>query len=123
MVVESGGQFAGSVSGGCVEAAVIEAAMQSLSHHQAQTLEFGISDHQGVGIWTACGGKISLMIQPSNRQTIRQFWPPSKAESGLAGLLIFDSVQQSLVFVKPSETAAAEFDLLLASNRSQMIGK
>jgi xanthine/CO dehydrogenase XdhC/CoxF family maturation factor len=64
LVCNEAGQFAGSVSGGCVEVAVIEAAAQVMQDHQPQLLEFGVSDELAFSVGLACGGRIRVYVEP-----------------------------------------------------------
>lgn len=64
MVVAAGGEMAGSVSGGCVEGAVVLAAMEALETGQARLMEFGVSDDEAFAVGLACGGRIRVMVEP-----------------------------------------------------------
>ena len=57
------GQFVGSVSGGCVEVAVIEAAQEVMAGGPARVLEFGVSDDQAWSVGLACGGRIRVYVE------------------------------------------------------------
>ena len=63
LLVTSDGAFAGSVSGGCVEGAVIEEASQVLADGRPRKLHFGISDEMSWEVGLACGGAIDVLIQ------------------------------------------------------------
>jgi xanthine/CO dehydrogenase XdhC/CoxF family maturation factor len=63
LVCNEAGQFAGSVSGGCVEVAVIEAAAQVMRDGQPQLLEFGVSDELAFSVGLACGGRIRVFVE------------------------------------------------------------
>ncbi len=63
LVCNEAGQFAGSVSGGCVEVAVIEAAAQVMRDGTAQLLEFGVSDELAFSVGLACGGRIRVFVE------------------------------------------------------------
>jgi xanthine dehydrogenase accessory factor len=64
LVFRSDGMFEGSVSGGCVEGAVMEAARVALSDGKHQLLSFGVSDADAWEVGLACGGTIDVFIQP-----------------------------------------------------------
>lgn len=64
MIVTSDGQFSGSVSGGCVENAVIEAALESLKTDRARLLHFGVADETAWSVGLACGGSIDIFVKP-----------------------------------------------------------
>ena len=63
LVCNEAGQFAGSVSGGCVEVAVIEAAAQVMTSGAPQLLEFGVSDELAFSVGLACGGRIRVYVE------------------------------------------------------------
>jgi xanthine dehydrogenase accessory factor len=64
LVVASDGQFSGSVSGGCVENAVIESALESIKSERAQLLHFGVTDESAWEVGLACGGTIDILVKP-----------------------------------------------------------
>ncbi|MCQ8241754.1 XdhC family protein [Rhizosaccharibacter radicis] len=64
MVVATDGRIAGSVSGGCVESAVAEAALQALQDRRPRLLGFGITDEDAWSVGLACGGSIKVLVQP-----------------------------------------------------------
>ena len=64
MAVTADGKFAGSVSGGCVEGAVIEAALGSLKSDRPGLLHFGVSDEIAWEVGLACGGSIDIFVKP-----------------------------------------------------------
>ncbi len=63
LVCNDAGQFAGSVSGGCVEVAVIEAATEVMRTGAPTLLEYGVSDEQAFGVGLACGGRIRVYVE------------------------------------------------------------
>ena len=65
MLVDGDGQFLGSVSGGCVENAVVESALASMRTREPCLVEFGVSDDDVLSIGLACGGQIQVLIEPS----------------------------------------------------------
>ncbi len=64
MAVTSKGQLAGSVSGGCVETAVVLEAQQVLKHNAPRLVEYGISDEMAWDVGLSCGGTIEVYIEP-----------------------------------------------------------
>jgi len=67
MAITSDGKIAGSVSGGCVENAVIEAGIQSLETNQPQLLHFGVADETAWEVGLACGGSIDVFVKPLDK--------------------------------------------------------
>lgn len=57
-------KFVGSVSGGCVENAVIHEALETLQNKEARHLEFGVSDTEAWEVGLACGGRIEIRVEP-----------------------------------------------------------
>ncbi|MGR3493153.1 MAG: XdhC family protein [Shimia sp.] len=64
LVVDASGAMEGSVSGGCVEGAVILEAIDALGDGQSRMLEFGVSDDEAFAVGLACGGRIRVMVEP-----------------------------------------------------------
>ena len=64
MAVSQDGQIAGSVSGGCVEAAVIQAALEVIETNIPARLQFGVADDDAWEVGLACGGEIEIFIRP-----------------------------------------------------------
>jgi xanthine dehydrogenase accessory factor len=64
LAVSAGGEIAGSVSGGCVEPAVIEESLRAIRTGQPKLLEFGITEEQNVEqIGLSCGGEIRVYVE------------------------------------------------------------
>ncbi len=53
----------GSVSGGCVEGAVVEAALDIIRSGRPRLLEFGITDEQAWEVGLACGGRVQIFVE------------------------------------------------------------
>jgi xanthine dehydrogenase accessory factor len=66
MAFTASGQIAGSVSGGCVEGAVIEAGQEVLATGVPQLLHFGVADETAWDVGLACGGQIDVFVQDLN---------------------------------------------------------
>jgi xanthine/CO dehydrogenase XdhC/CoxF family maturation factor len=64
MAVSSGGELAGSVSGGCVETAVFEEAQDVLKTGKPKLLRYGITDEMAWDVGLACGGTIEVFVEP-----------------------------------------------------------
>ena len=63
MAVSEDGQVAGSVSGGCVEPAVYEEAMDAIESGEPRLLTYGISDDEAFGVGLTCGGIIHIFVE------------------------------------------------------------
>lgn len=64
MAVSSAGEMAGSVSGGCVEGAVVEEALRVLSSGQPKLVEYGVSNDLAWSVGLSCGGTLEVFIEP-----------------------------------------------------------
>ena len=63
LAVDRSGAMVGSVSGGCIEGAVIREAIAAMDDHQVHMLEFGVSDEQAWEVGLACGGKVEVFVE------------------------------------------------------------
>ncbi|MEC7257619.1 MAG: XdhC family protein, partial [Pseudomonadota bacterium] len=64
LAVAGDGDMAGSVSGGCVEGAVVAEALDAIDSGRSTILTFGVSDDDAFAVGLACGGTIRVMVQP-----------------------------------------------------------
>jgi xanthine dehydrogenase accessory factor len=64
LVIGGDSRIQGSVSGGCVEGAVIVEALEALDDGAHRILEFGVSDDDAFAVGLACGGTIRILIEP-----------------------------------------------------------
>jgi xanthine dehydrogenase accessory factor len=63
MIINSRGEFAGSVSGGCVEGAVIEAAQLVCQSGEPRLESYGIADETAWDVGLSCGGMIQVFLE------------------------------------------------------------
>ncbi|WP_137131231.1 XdhC family protein [Rhizobium sp. FY34] len=63
LVIDGEGNFEGSVSGGCVEGAVITEAMEVISSGTGRLLEFGVADETAWRVGLSCGGRIRVYVE------------------------------------------------------------
>jgi xanthine dehydrogenase accessory factor len=96
MALTAGGKIAGSVSGGCVEGAVVESGLRCLSTGRPDRLRFGVSDETAWSVGLACGGTIEVFVEPLHgeafdaiRTAVREGRPCAVATvvAGTAGTL------------------------------------
>jgi xanthine/CO dehydrogenase XdhC/CoxF family maturation factor len=63
LLIDEEGSFEGSVSGGCVEGAVITEAIDVIRTGEPRTLSFGVADATAWKVGLACGGKIRVHVE------------------------------------------------------------
>ena len=63
LAVNDKGEFTGSVSGGCVEGAVVSEALEVIRDGKPRLLDFGVSNEQAWEVGLACGGKIEIFVE------------------------------------------------------------
>lgn len=64
LAISSDAEIQGSVSGGCVESAVVAEALEALEDGRSRVLEYGISDDDAFAVGLACGGNIRVIVEP-----------------------------------------------------------
>jgi len=63
LVINDDGTFLGSVSGGCVEGAVVTEALDVIATGQPRVLEFGVADETAWNVGLSCGGTIRVFVE------------------------------------------------------------
>jgi xanthine/CO dehydrogenase XdhC/CoxF family maturation factor len=63
LVIDAEGNFLGSVSGGCVEGAVITEAIDVIEEGKPRILEFGVADETAWRVGLSCGGRIRVYVE------------------------------------------------------------
>ena len=63
LAVNERGEFVGSVSGGCIEGAVIREALEVMRSGAPRLLNFGVSDEMAWEVGLACGGKVEVYVE------------------------------------------------------------
>ncbi|MBL4916250.1 XdhC family protein [Szabonella alba] len=64
LAISGDGRMMGSVSGGCVEGAVVTEALEALADGRPRVLSFGVADEEAFAVGLACGGRISVLVEP-----------------------------------------------------------
>ena len=63
MAITASGRMAGSVSGGCIEGAVAEAARETIARGVPRLLDFGVTHERAWEVGLACGGKVKVFVE------------------------------------------------------------
>ena len=72
LVISGEGEIAGSVSGGCVEGAVVAEALDAIDSGKASVMSFGVSDDEAFAVGLACGGEIRVAVEPVGTAYLRE---------------------------------------------------
>lgn len=64
LAISGQGEIMGSVSGGCVEGAVVAEALDALDEGRPKILDYGVSDDEAFAVGLACGGEIKILVEP-----------------------------------------------------------
>ena len=90
MAVTASGKIAGSVSGGCVEAAVVHAAAEVLRDRRPRLLHFGVTDDDAWEVGLACGGRIEVFVTPVDHSLLDPLCAALEAERPAALATVVD---------------------------------
>lgn len=63
LAVDDSGNFVGSVSGGCIEGAVVREALDAIADGKPRLLDFGVTNEQAWEVGLACGGKVQVFVE------------------------------------------------------------
>lgn len=127
LVINDRGDFAGSVSGGCVESFVVSEALDLIAEGGVLNLQYGVSDAQAMEVRLACGGSISVFVEqiPNKAvlQQLQQGQPMGRVvhtQSGQACVVDYDSVAGDLEL---DETALSAVRALIKHGTSANLEK
>lgn len=121
MALTSDGRLSGSVSGGCVEGAVVEMGRAVLAEGRPRLVEFGVADETAWDVGLACGGSLQLFIEPlapAVYATIRDW--QQRDQAGVAATVIVGSeeiIGRTLLIQATGQTTGALDPLLDAEVR------
>ncbi|MEE4347178.1 MAG: XdhC family protein [Paracoccaceae bacterium] len=97
LVISGRGEIEGSVSGGCVEGAVVTEALEALEDGRARMLEYGVSDGDAFAVGLACGGTIRVLVEPVGAEL---------TEALLADLVAARAARRAVAYVADLDSGA-----------------
>jgi xanthine dehydrogenase accessory factor len=111
MAVRGDGAFAGSVSGGCVEGAVMQEAQAALQDGRVRNLKFGVSDADAWAVGLACGGTIEVHVAPLVGPLMRETLPALEhlRAKGLAAVVATDLDSGETRLLRPDSGATDDW--------------
>jgi xanthine dehydrogenase accessory factor len=105
LIVSEQGELAGSVSGGCVESEVVEAAREVLVGGEPRLLTFGISDELALTAGLPCGGEIDVWVDEPDPQLLEQLAVVAREEQRAVYYVDLDDGSQRLVLEGDNDVA------------------
>ncbi len=100
LAVSGRGEIAGSVSGGCVEGAVVTEALEALADGRPRLLSYGVADETAFSVGLACGGAIRVLVEPVGPE------PPAFDVAMLAELVAARAARDPVGIMVDTETWA-----------------
>jgi xanthine dehydrogenase accessory factor len=118
LVVREDGVFLGSVSGGCVEGKVVEAALKVLPSGAPTKLRFGVSNEDAWSIGLVCGGKVEIRIEPIGPKLAAVFEAIAEALAERRAGVAFTPLNEGDPFFWKSGDPELELSLAAAATRA-----
>jgi xanthine dehydrogenase accessory factor len=117
LIVSERGELAGSVSGGCVESEVVEAAREVLSGGDPRLLTFGISDDLALSIGLPCGGEIDVWVSEPRPEQLERLAEIARDERRAVDLIDLEDGAERLVLEGEDPVA----DALIRSGHGKIV--
>lgn len=117
LIVSASGELAGSVSGGCVESEVVEAAREVLGGGGPRLVTFGISDDLALSVGLPCGGEIDVWIDEPDPELLGRLAEITRAERRAVFFVDLGDGTERLVLDGDNEVA----DELIRSGHSKVV--
>src|SRR5438477_2791734 len=117
LIVSETGELAGSVSGGCVESEVVEAAREVLAGGEPKLLTFGISDELALTVGLPCGGEIDVWIDEPSLDLLDELAAVVREERRAVCFVDLDDASERLMPEAENDVA----DELIRSGHSKVV--
>lgn len=117
LIVSETGELAGSVSGGCVESEVVEAAREVLAGGEPRLVTFGISDDMALSVGLPCGGEIDVWIDEPEPELLGRLADVARSEERAVFFVDLDDGSERLVLDSDNDVA----DELIRSGHSKVV--
>ena len=108
MLIREDGHLVGSVSGGCVEGAVIVGSRQILKENKTELMEFGVADEDAWSVGLSCGGKISVFVCPRNRIEEGLFQKLCNVKNSRESIILECDIQKGSISIINDKTTESE---------------
>jgi xanthine dehydrogenase accessory factor len=117
LIISERGELAGSVSGGCVESEVVEAAREVLAGGEAQLLTYGISDDLALSVGLPCGGEIDVWVDEPDPELLDRLAEIAREERRAVFFVDLDDGTERLVSDGDNDVA----DELIRAGHSKIV--
>jgi xanthine dehydrogenase accessory factor len=117
LIVSETGELAGSVSGGCVESEVVEAAREVLAGGEGRLITFGISDDMALSVGLPCGGEIDVWVDEPDPALLKELADVARGERRAVFFVDLDDGSERLVPDGDNDVA----DELIRSGHSKVV--
>lgn len=117
LIVSEQGDLAGSVSGGCVESEVVEAAREVLAGGEPRLLTYGISDDLALTVGLPCGGEIDVWVSEPDAGLLQELAAVERDETWAVSLVDLEEGSERLI--RNGEDPVA--DELLRAGHSRLV--
>jgi xanthine dehydrogenase accessory factor len=117
LIVSERGELAGSVSGGCVESEVVEAAREVLAGGEPRLLTYGISDDLALSVGLPCGGEIDVWVDEPDPQLLAELSEIARDERRAVFFVDLDDGTERLVLDGDNDVA----DGLIRTGHSKVV--
>ena len=97
LIVSEQGELAGSVSGGCVESEVVEAAREVLAGGEPRLLTYGISDELALSVGLPCGGEIDVWVSEPEPELLQELARVAREDRRAVSLVDLEAGTERLV--------------------------
>ena len=108
MLIREDGHLVGSVSGGCVEGAVIVGSKQIMKEDKTELMEFGVADEDAWSVGLSCGGKISVFVCPRNRIENGLFQKLCNVRSSRESTILECNIEKGTISIVNDKTSESE---------------
>ena len=123
LAVNAAAEFVGSVSGGCIEGAVIQEALEVMASGAPRVLAFGVSDETAWEVGLACGGKVEVFVEAVapeaghgiTRAVLEELLAARRSKRSVVLVTPLDGGAHRLVAVDPGAPVAGDDDPLGAA--------
>jgi xanthine dehydrogenase accessory factor len=117
LIVSETGELAGSVSGGCVESEVVEAAREVLGGGEARLLTYGISDDLALSVGLPCGGEIDVWVDEPDPELLGRLAGVARDDQRAVFFVDLDDGHERLALEGEDDVA----DELIRSGHSKIV--